>query len=177
MKICLINNLYPPYARGGAEQVVKRTVEGLLQAGHRVVLVTTVPEVENVHQLENLTIREFKPWNLFFYTDAYKHFLAARFLWHIIDMFHMGSARFVRNVLKEEKPDVVHTHNLMGVGFLIPRVIRKQGIRHVHTVHDVQLVEPSGIILKTKEKKSSKIRKFSFWTAACATPSSAISGR
>jgi glycosyltransferase involved in cell wall biosynthesis len=66
-------------------------------------------------------------------------------------MFHVGSARFVKKILEEEQPDVVHTHNLMGLGFLIPRVIRKLSIHHVHTVHDVQLVEPSGIILKQKE--------------------------
>jgi glycosyltransferase involved in cell wall biosynthesis len=40
----------------------------------------------------------------------------------------------------------------MGVGFLIPRLVKKLKIKHVHTVHDVQLVEPSGIILKNQEK-------------------------
>jgi glycosyltransferase involved in cell wall biosynthesis len=40
----------------------------------------------------------------------------------------------------------------MGMSFLIPRMIRKLGLRHLHTIHDVQLVEPSGIILKAKEK-------------------------
>jgi glycosyltransferase involved in cell wall biosynthesis len=40
----------------------------------------------------------------------------------------------------------------MGLSFLLPRLIKKMYFRHIHTVHDVQLVEPSGIILKTKEK-------------------------
>ena len=40
----------------------------------------------------------------------------------------------------------------MGVSFLVPRVIRSLGLRHIHTVHDVQLVEPSGMILKEKER-------------------------
>ena len=31
MKMCLINNLYPPYARGGAEQVAKTIAELCLQ--------------------------------------------------------------------------------------------------------------------------------------------------
>jgi glycosyltransferase involved in cell wall biosynthesis len=150
MKVCIINNLYPPHARGGAEQVVQRTVDGLLLAGHEVVLVATSKlESSKVQKFKSFT---FRPWNIFYYTDAHKHSFFSRIVWHLVDMFNVGSARFVRKVLEEEKPDVVHTHNLMGVGFLIPRVIRKLGIRHVHTVHDVQLVEPSGIILKTKEK-------------------------
>ena len=39
----------------------------------------------------------------------------------------------------------------MGMSFLIPRLIRRLGIRHIHTVHDVQLVEPSGVIRKSQE--------------------------
>ncbi|PIR76024.1 MAG: hypothetical protein COU32_04265 [Candidatus Magasanikbacteria bacterium CG10_big_fil_rev_8_21_14_0_10_42_10] len=157
MNICVINNLYPPLARGGAEQVVEKTVGTLLDAGHHVLLITlgTQKNTQNSsskRQLGNLVIHEYKPRNLFFYTDAHKHGFFARFVWHVVDMFHVGSARFVRDVLAKEQPDVVHTHNLMGLGFLIPRVIRSLGIRHVHTVHDVQLVEPSGIILKQKER-------------------------
>ncbi|PIR75438.1 MAG: hypothetical protein CO030_03500 [Candidatus Magasanikbacteria bacterium CG_4_9_14_0_2_um_filter_42_11] len=160
MNICVINNLYPPLARGGAEQVVEKTVAGLLDAGHSVVLITLGKGGTDVATPPNLPLKRggtcvntyvYHPWNLFFYTDAHKHGFLARFVWHLVDMFHVGSARFVREVLEKEQSDVVHTHNLMGLGFLIPRVIRSLRIRHVHTVHDVQLVEPSGIILKQKE--------------------------
>jgi len=151
MKILIINNLYPPYARGGAEQVVKRTVEGLLARGHDVVLITSSPEKEEKIVDEKLTIYRLKSANVFFYTFAHEHDFFSRFLWHIIDIFHIGVARDVKKILLWEQPDVVHTHNLMGLSFLIPYVIRRVAIRHVHTVHDVQLVEPSGIILKLKE--------------------------
>ena len=40
MNICLISNLYP-HARGGAEQVVYKTVQGLATAGHRVIVITS----------------------------------------------------------------------------------------------------------------------------------------
>lgn len=152
MKICIINNLYPPHARGGAEQVVKRTVDGLTQAGHDVVLITSTPKGGWKETDNKLKIYRIKPKNIFFYTQAHERTILTRLLWHFFDIFHFGSAKYVEKILKEERPDVVHTHNLMGIGFLIPRVIRKLKIRHVHTVHDVQLVEPSGIILKTKEK-------------------------
>jgi glycosyltransferase involved in cell wall biosynthesis len=160
MKICIINNLYPPLSRGGAEQVVEKTVGALESAGHEVVLVTlgeeggvstTTPSLPLKRGGTNVSTYTYRPKNLFFYTDAHKHSFFARLLWHVIDMFHTGSARFVRDVLEKEKPDVVHTHNLMGLGFLIPRAIRRLEIPHVHTVHDVQLVEPSGIILKQRE--------------------------
>lgn len=163
MKICLITNLYPPYSRGGAEHVVYKTVKGMLERGHKVVVITTSPNGNDKDEDENLTVYHFKPWNLFFYTQAHKHNALMRALWHVVDMFNFGSARYVKKILQAEKPDVVHTHNLMGIGFLIPLTIRKfqpkadeplaQKIKHLHTIHDVQLVEPSGIILKLRENE------------------------
>lgn len=151
MKVCIINNIYPPYARGGAEQVVERTVAGLLGAGHEVVLVTSTPDKPGIDKSHGLTIYRIRPGNIFFYTNAHKHTWISRLLWHVIDIFNFGAAKRIKQVIEEEKPDVVHTHNLMGLSFLLPSVIRKLGIRHIHTVHDVQLVEPSGMILKQYE--------------------------
>lgn len=151
MKVCLINNIYSPYARGGAEQVVERTVAGLLSAGHTVVLVTSTPDRSGIEESPGLTIYRIAPGNIFFYTHANEHGWFSRLLWHIIDIFNWRAAQRIQSVIKQERPDIVHTHNLMGLSFLLPRVIRKLGIRHIHTVHDVQLVEPSGMILKQFE--------------------------
>ncbi len=151
MKVCLVNNLYPPYARGGAEQVVVKTVQGLLVLGHTVVVITTTPYGPEKEVVGDLTIYRYHPKNIFFYTEAHHHHFLARVLWHVIDLFHISSARAVARIIAEEKPDVIHTHNLMGMSFLIPRFIRRLNTRYVHTVHDVQLVEPSGIIRKNQE--------------------------
>lgn len=153
MKICLISNLYPPYNRGGAEQVAKNTVDGLLSKGHEVVVITAKPWGKTLEEkpIENLKIYRFFPLNLFFYGNDYKYPIGVRFFWHILDTFNVHSYFVVRAILKREKPDVVHTHNLKGLGYLIPLAIRQLGFFHVHTLHDVQLVEPSAIILKGEE--------------------------
>lgn len=152
MKVCIISNLYPPHARGGAEQVVVKTVRGLREAGHDVVVITAAPK-GNAKIISEAGVRvyRFTPKNLFFYTEAHHHSMFKRLLWHVIDTYNVSSTKIVREILTHEKPDVVHTHNLMGIGFGIPKIVRSLGIRHVHTVHDVQLVEPSGIILKLEE--------------------------
>jgi glycosyltransferase involved in cell wall biosynthesis len=160
MKICLVSNLYPPYARGGAEQVVKNTVEGLLARGHEVVVITARPLFADRHALsalvmtnDNLKIYRFYPHNIFFYGNDFKYPFWLRFFWHLFDVFNFHSYWQVRRILSKEKPDIVHTHNLKGLGYLIPRAIRGLGLRHVHTLHDVQLVEPSGIIIKGAENQ------------------------
>ncbi|PIR61049.1 MAG: hypothetical protein COU68_01500, partial [Candidatus Pacebacteria bacterium CG10_big_fil_rev_8_21_14_0_10_45_6] len=151
MKICIINNIYPPYERGGAEQVVVRTVEGLRDAGHEVVVISSSPKGDEFEETENLKIYRTQPGNIFFYTKAHNHNVFSRFVWHVRDMFNGSVASWVQNILRQEQPDIVHTHNLMGLSFLIPRAIRKLNLPHIHTVHDVQLVEPSAMILKLNE--------------------------
>ena len=155
MKICLISNLYSPYNRGGAEQVVKNTVDGLLEKGHEVVVITARPRQSGVWGLSetpHLKIYAFFPFNFFFYGNDFAHPSWLRFFWHILDTFNLHSYFVVRRILQQEKPDVVHTHNLKGLGFLIPLAIKKLNLFHVHTLHDVQLVEPSGIIITTQKK-------------------------
>ena len=151
MKVCIINNIYPPYARGGAEQVVERTVSGLLSAGHRVVLVTSTPDQPSIEKTANLTIYRIRPGNIFFYTEAHNHNWLSRLLWHGIDIFNWSVVKQIKKIILLESPEVIHTHNIMGLSFLLPHMIRTLQIRFIHTVHDVQLVEPSGMILKQFE--------------------------
>lgn len=42
--------------------------------------------------------------------------------------------------------EVVITHNVRGLGWLLPRRIRRLGLKHVHVLHDIQLIEPSGVV-------------------------------
>lgn len=88
----------------------------------------------------------YHPPNVYFYADGARHGFLARFAWHLFDMFDPRSAAILRRIVALEKPDVVHTHNLMGLGFRTPGMLRAMGVRHVHTVHDVQLLHPSGLL-------------------------------
>ena len=168
MKIVLITNLYEPYGRGGAEIVVKRTAEEMARLGHEVVVITAKPfkgkgsssgeESLGSDASSALKIRRFYPFNLFFYGNDYKWPFFIRILWHLIDMYNLQSAGKVRQILKEEKPDVVMTHNLIGLGFLIPRVIKKLNIFHIHILHDVQLAVRSGVLKHGKEPRAGLYR-------------------
>jgi glycosyltransferase involved in cell wall biosynthesis len=143
VKIVIINNLYAPWVRGGSDKVVERIVAGLEKAGHEVFIITTAPKesrTEKIHYLQSI----------FYNLDRYP--LATRFFWHLFDSFNFLKAAEVKNILKEEKPDLVITNNLMGLGFLLPRLLKKLKIRHVHILHDIQLLHPSGLMFWGKEK-------------------------
>lgn len=148
MKICLISNLYGVNARGGAERIVEAEARQLAAAGHEVVVVAGWAGRGRPADLpaDGVRVLRLRAHNIFFYTDLVRHGWAARLLWHLVDTFNFRAAAAVRKTLRKEKPEIVHTHNLMGLGFLIPQAIRRLGLRHVHTVHDVQLIHPSGLI-------------------------------
>ena len=151
MKICLIHSLYQPYTRGGAEVVVDILVREFLKENHDVVLIT-LGRTNSVTHEGKLTIYRIKPLNIFSFLDINKKPVWLRFIWHPLDVFNLSSYFKVKKILGKEKPKVVMTHNLKGLGYLIPLAIRKVGIRHFHTVHDVQLSRPSGLILYGREK-------------------------
>lgn len=131
--------------------MVARTAQGLRSAGHEVVLITGAPCNEEPVIEDGIKIYRLSPDNLYFYPTGAKHNWLTRLLWHLLDIFNFVLAWKIKKILQTEKPDVVHTHNLMGISFLTPIVIRKLNLKHVHTLHDVQLIDPSGIIW-AKEK-------------------------
>lgn len=163
MKIGIITNLYPPFQRGGAEYVVIRTVEALLDAGHEVFVITgrakkDFPISTFINSPER--VYRFVPKNIYFILSDNRYWWPIRLLWHTIDAFSFFDPRYVASVLAQEKPDVVITHNLKGIGLRIPQAIKKLAIPHVHVVHDLQLIYPSGLLLAGEENVPFFIRPF-----------------
>lgn len=156
MKIGIVTNLYPPHTRGGAENVIVRTVGQLLAMGHDVFVITGQPKSFGKHitldRSSTERVYRFFPRNLYFTLDDYKYPKFVRLFWHIIDAFGWNSPGCVRRILQEERPDVVITHNLKGIGLNTPRVIRAENIPHIHVLHDLQLIYPSGLLLAGQEQ-------------------------
>ncbi len=157
MKIGIVTNLYPPHARGGAENVIVRIVEQLLAMGHDVFVVTGQPKAKGVAVEIGTTsierIYRFFPKNIYFTLDDYRYSWPFRLLWHVTDAFSRSGSNAVAQILADEKPDIVLTNNLKGIGLRIPEVIQAMHIPHVHILHDLQLVTPSGLRMFGYEKE------------------------
>lgn len=157
MKIGIVTNLYPPYARGGAENVIVRTVEQLLAMGHDVFVITGQPKAEGTKivmgKVSIERVYRFFPKNVYFTLDDYKYPWIKRLVWHVIDAFSKSGSTAVASILADEKPDVVITHNLKGIGLRIPEAIQNMRIPHVHIMHDLQLILPSGLRMFGQEKE------------------------
>jgi glycosyltransferase involved in cell wall biosynthesis len=123
----MVHNRYGATARGGAERVVERLVAELERRGHAVVVVSpSTPGFASLGRMPALL----------------------RACWHVLDMVNVRAAAVLRRAIIAHRPDVIHTHNLVGCGGLTPRVIRERGILWAHTLHDAQLITPSGILIQ-----------------------------
>jgi glycosyltransferase involved in cell wall biosynthesis len=148
MKVCLINNLFGFYAKGGAEEVIKTIALGFLERGDEVLIITTKPWFEKRKEVRS----DFK----IYFINSFYHYLnrwpsGLRLFWHIWDCFDFITARRIRKVLQAEKIDLVITNNIVGLS----RLSLQQGndkIKQVHILHDIQLLYPSGLMLYGKEK-------------------------
>ena len=145
MKVCLINNLYKPYARGGAETYVEKLFLGFSERGDDVFVISTKPyksktkEENNVYYLKS-----------FYYSlSTIPKFL--RIFWHFFNIFNFLNYYKIKKIIKKEKPDLVITNNLLGLSFLLPSLFKSLGLKHLHILHDIQLLHPSGLMYLGKE--------------------------
>ncbi|MBT5808718.1 glycosyltransferase family 4 protein [Candidatus Uhrbacteria bacterium] len=157
MKIGIVSNLFPPQARGGAELVAQRVADALYEQGHEVFVLST----ERFRGLRSLypfcrarhlgSVYRFFPLNFYHIKQDGRVPFPIRALWHLVDLFHPLTRRAIRYVIRLEEPDVIITHNLKGLGVTAGSEIQKQGIPHIHTLHDVQLSVPSGLLIFGQE--------------------------
>jgi len=120
MRIAVLTNDYPPESRGGAGIIAEIQVRELLRRGHEVKVFTSAPAWTNAS-------------------------LFTRLFHHLSDL--KANRKIVAEIV-EWKPQILLTHNLTGCGIGTPRMVKHHGIPWVHVLHDVQLVEPSGRIVK-----------------------------
>lgn len=146
MKIGLINNLYKPYQKGGAERIVELLNNELKQLGHEVFIISTKPSLKKDNE-------EIGAYYLTSNYSELSHFsFAYRLIWQITNLVNLKKYYQIKNILKTEKPDLVVTNNLMGLGLLTSKAIKKSGAHHIHVLHDIQLLHPSGLMYFGHEK-------------------------
>lgn len=146
MKIIQLNNLYKPYQKGGAERIVEIIDTELNETRHVAKVISTRPSA--VKEGEEISGDYYLPSS---YSDLNKRSPLFKIGWHIANLFNYKKYQTILNILKEEKPDLVISHNLMGLGLLAPLAISQSGAKHIHIIHDIQLLHPSGLMYYGQE--------------------------
>jgi len=135
MKLAIIHSIYKPYSRGGAEVVVENIANGFKKNGNDV-LVIALGYKNEIKDVDGVKVYYIKPFNLFNFLDINSKPAWFRLPWHIIDMINDVQTWRIYKILKQENPDLVLTHNLKGLGYYIPWLLKIMKLRHIHTIHD-----------------------------------------
>lgn len=147
MNILMVSNLYPPHYRGGYEVRCMQVAEALVQAGHRVRVLTTVfglplspegrfhPLIETINgvtvdrTLHNYAFGPQDPARPYTWRQAQRE---------------MSDARYFQSLLHTDKPGVVNWWNMNGVSMTLLSLPRRAGIPDVHWIEYPWMVDEYG---------------------------------
>jgi glycosyltransferase involved in cell wall biosynthesis len=140
MRIAIVNNLYPPYGRdSGAEVIAAKMATDLRSAGHDIFIITTTSKNKQTDAK-----------NIYFINSSYSNLshwsIGRKLIWHLGQLILPLHKQRFKKILNSQKVDLVVTHNLIGLGFYLPKLLKKLNIPHRHLLHDIQLLHPSGLM-------------------------------
>lgn len=135
MRILMVNSSADETA-GGTEKHAFELARELRGRGHELSFLHAFPDPEGRYE-PNTTVLHRTDWR----TDNTR-----RILNHLDDVTSRPSDR-LREVVARRDPDVVHTHQLVGITTGIWEVCRRHGVPVVHTLHDYQLLCPRKSLL------------------------------
>ncbi len=131
MRILMVNSHGDDTVVGGTEKGVDLLSSGLAARGHSVSLLAAFPG-ETTGKAMDTTVLHSADW---------RRSRRVRVQNHVGDWLSLPRAELSRAVALHA-PDVVHTHNLPGIGGGIWETCRRQGVPVVHTLHDYHLLCP-----------------------------------
>jgi glycosyltransferase involved in cell wall biosynthesis len=149
MKILFISSLYAPDIGGGAEIILKRTVEGLQVRGYKVsVLATSAQPGLHMAAVDQIKVYRAGLHNLYWHFTAQRPGRLARLGWHLRDRYNHSMREHVKRVLELEQPDLVVCHNLTGWSVSAWDEIAAADVPIVQVLHDMYLLCPSSTMFK-----------------------------
>lgn len=131
-RVLIISNLWPPEVHGGAEMHAAELAVRLRERGHEVGALTFGIDGPDV-------VATVRPWP--YRTDEYAEQSQARKLvFHALDVYRPATRRSVADAIARFAPDVVHTHAVAGLSSVVLSEPSREGVGHVHTLHDYWLL-------------------------------------
>ncbi len=139
MNIAILNNLYEPFERGGAERIARLQFEGFKKINDKVITISLKP----FNTLTPKTKEHYYISSIFPNLNKMPKFF--RLFWHFWDFINIINYFKIKKILVTENIDTVVTHNMTGMSRLIIPYLAKN-YQHVHILHDIAFLHPSGLM-------------------------------
>lgn len=135
-----VSTLYPPNQVGGAEKSVQEISEELLE-DKCVVTIFCLSKTSYIFQNGNLKVYYVnRPLKYFPFFLPAKPILARRLFWHLRDVFSIKLFVLMYKEYKFQKPKVIISHNMTGLGYTTWIFARLFKIKLIHMIHDYNLI-------------------------------------
>lgn len=150
MRVLLINSYYAPNVIGGSERSVQTLAETLHQRGHEVMVgCLAIDQEERQDTINGVEVHYLADRNLGRATADPRRSSLDRMLWHFSGEFLAGCTAAVRRLLRDHRPDIVHTNALGGFSCgALWKAAREQGVPVVHTLRDYHLMCARGVMFR-----------------------------
>lgn len=148
MKVAIITFLFDPEQGGGAANSARRLAYGLRDKGNEVVVITThgTPTLSS-SLVDGIKVYYFLPRNLYWVAEKDQHPLYKKMLWQLIDTWNPYVYQQVKQILTQEKPDIVHVQKLRGLSPSVWKAAQESGCQKlVQTCRDYELMSPEGTL-------------------------------
>lgn len=144
MKICIIAGLYKKHIVGGGEIYVQKIAEKLSN-NNEVVIITTSPDASLKPTFEmdgNIKVYTFRPLLSIYGVSSVESLskILQAIISTIVDIWNPHSYMVIKDILKKERPDVIHTNNIGHVSTSTFSAIKSVKIPCIHTCHSYQLL-------------------------------------
>jgi glycosyltransferase involved in cell wall biosynthesis len=137
VRVLIVNSHGEDLSCGGAEQAVMELTGGLLAQGLDVAHLQAFPPRTHSHDVERTVI----------YDSDWRDDQVRRIKIHADAVVARPHARLEKAIVRH-RPDVVHTHNLPGIGTGVWEICRRLGVPVVHTLWDYYLLCPRVTLTK-----------------------------
>lgn len=141
MKVLQVSGLYDPHFGGGAEYSALALRKALEKRGHEVAVVTTCSDASEISlggpvgRVRMWRYKMPRPYAVGEAAPAWK-----RIIWHLMDHFDPRNRWFIRQAIRQVKPDVAVFHCIQGLGHNIVREFKAHNIPILYFLHDLGLV-------------------------------------
>jgi glycosyltransferase involved in cell wall biosynthesis len=146
MKILMVSNRFPPDILGGAEINVHLLATQLIRMGHSIAIITTASD-DSAELVDGMMVHRLRVANIY-QPFTGKRSGWRRALWHAVDVYNPRMGSKVDQVLNQERPDILVSHNLAGLSVSVWKAAKRRAIPIVHVLHDYYLLCPATNMVK-----------------------------
>jgi len=139
MKILIFNEMYYPHEIGGAEVSVRLLAEEFVRLGHSVCVVSSCNQ-DRKDVVNGVVVYYVNANPVYWFGEKRNRTSLKKALWHIVDIDNFFIKSKIDEIVKEVKPDIIHTNNLSHFSCIVWKIAKENDFPVCHTLRDYYLL-------------------------------------